>query len=79
MIYAFADDEPGTSAIKRALAATPDSQDDALLNPISTNEGEKAGDSAEGEEEDGDEDEGEGDEAKRDRGVDLADKDEGHC
>ena len=77
MIYAFADDKLGTSAIKRALAPTPDSQDDALLRQISTNEGEEPAESGEEEEERDEEDKGA--DGKGEPGADLVNEDEGHC
>ena len=44
----------------RVLAPTPDSQDDALLKPISTSGEEQAAESADGDEDDGAESEGQG-------------------
>lgn len=61
----------GTSAVKRALAPTPDSQDDALLKPISSNEGEGAAESEE-------EEEG-GAGARGERGGDAAEEDGEGC
>ncbi len=68
--FGVADIQLGASVVTRILAPTPDSQNDALLEPAAENEDEQEAESADGD-----------DIAKSERGqvAEVADQDEGKC